>query len=185
MKWDRKAATEQTRRKVFCASLADWLDPDVPKAWRNQLMHTISMTPNLDWLLLTKRIELFVNTGITLPPNVWLGTSAENQEYWDKRVPVLLQIPATKHFVSAEPLLGPIDMGRHRPDWLIVGGESGPNARPMDARWVRHLRDQCADRNGYQHKRTAFFFKQWGGVNKKAAGHVLDGKVHHEFPNHK
>lgn len=191
LKWDREARQSGTRKKVFCASLADWLDP---KGYmRVSLLDRISITPDLDWLLLTKRPEMFhtlmqeaADQGSELaatwiggepPVNVWVGVSAENQEYWDKRIPKLLEIPATIHFVSAEPLLGPIDMGSTHPDWLIVGGESGPNARPIDPDWVRSLRDQCKDGD-----HTAFFFKQWGGTNKKVTGRELDGNTHSEFP---
>lgn len=127
-------------------------------------------------------------------PNVWLGTSVENQEYTDKRLPWLEQVPAVIRFVSAEPLLGPIDINEYWPnvDWVIVGGESGANARAMDPQWVRGLRDQCKARG------VAFYFKQWGefspnvlGINdtfpparigKKEAGRNLDGDEWNEFP---
>ncbi len=169
------ASANGLRPRVFCASLADWLDDEVPEEWRLDLLQLIEDTPNLDWLLLTKRIERLQGWGEMLPRNVWLGTSAEDQLRWDERVPILMSIPATVHFVSAEPLIGPIHMNEARPEWLIVGGESGPKSRPMEGEWVKHLHDQCDPR-------TAFFFKQWGGVNKKAAGRELDGRKHDEFP---
>ena len=167
------ASANGSRPRVFCASLADWLDEEVPDEWRDDLLNLIAETPNLDWLLLTKRIDRAV--GMELPENVWLGTSSEDQARWDERIPVLMSIPATIHFVSAEPLIGPIHMGETRPEWLIVGGESGPKARPMEKDWVRHLHDQCDDR-------TAFFFKQWGGVRKKETGRELDGRIHDSLP---
>jgi protein gp37 len=108
--------------------------------------------------------------------NVWLGTSAENQEMWDKRLPLLMGIPAAVHFVSAEPLLGEIEMGIWRPEWLIVGGESGPGARTMERKWVESLRDQCDER-------TAFLFKQWGGVRKEKTGRELDGRTWDGYPS--
>lgn len=107
--------------------------------------------------------------------NYWIGTSAEDQTRWDERMAALMKIPARVRFVSAEPLIGGVHMGELRPDWLIVGGESGPGARPMEREWVEHLRDQCDDR-------TAFHFKQWGGTNKAAAGRVLDGRTWEEVP---
>lgn len=153
------AKTGGRRLRVFCASLADWLDPEVPSSWRKDLIDVIEDTSNLDWLLLTKRPHLLYADFDELPPNVWLGTSAEDQARWDERVPQLLRAPAAVRFVSAEPLLGPIDMGTARPEWLIVGGESGPKARPMDPMWAYRLRKQCGDR-------TSFFMKQMGGVRK-------------------
>lgn len=186
--WNRQAQKDGIRRRVFCASLADWLDPEVPDEWREDLLCLIDRTPHLDWLLLTKRIHLFEqlvckNIGwgqpnMMWPDNIWLGTSAEDQQTWDKRVPVLMQIKAKVHFVSAEPLLGPIVMGETRPEWLIVGGESGHGARAMQIGWVRSLREQCERDNN-----TAFFFKQWGGVHKKEAGRTLDGDIWSELPS--
>lgn len=177
------------RPRVFCASLADVFDEEVPMEWRLDLFSLIDRTPNLDWLLLTKRPENIggmldeISIGNFLEgawslmhmPNLWLGTSAEDQQRWDERVPLMLSIPAAVHFVSAEPLLGLIDIGTQRPDWIIVGGESGPMARPMRLEWVRSLRDQSRDH-------SAFFFKQWGGTNKKKAGRILDGATYDEFP---
>jgi len=174
--WNLRAAVK--RERVFCASMADWLDPDTPPEWRTDLIDLISKTPNLDWLLLTKRIERFFDFEIELPKNVWLGVTAENQETWNQRLPVLLSIPATVHFVSAEPLLGQIKMGEFRPDWLIAGGESGPGARPMESAWIKNLRDECD-------ARTVFFFKQWGGKNKKLAGRELDGRTYSAIPKPK
>lgn len=222
--WNKVAEQSGRRDKVFCASLADWLDHKAPAHLRWRLLQTIMLTPNLDWLLLTKRPNHFCDAlgktalhyyekGIkdtensketrqfilnwkdgSTPKNVWAGISAENQEYWDKRIISLRNIPAKVHFVSAEPLLGPINMkenlpklsfpanqfrmtGHIIPDWLIVGGESGPNARPINPDWVRSLRDQCKESG-----RTAFFFKQWGGTNKYTTGRELDGKTYSEFP---
>lgn len=173
VQWNAKAAEAGVRPRVFCASLADWLDDEVPGQWRDDLIALVRETPQLDWLLLTKRIERAV--GIELPANVWLGVSAENQEMWDRRVPVLLSIPATVRFVSAEPLLGAIDMNGLYPEWLIVGGESGPRSRPMDESWVGDLQRQCRNR-------TAFFFKQWGGVRKSETGRELGGRTWSALP---
>ena len=201
--WNRQAEKKGVRLKVFCASLADVFEdnPQV-KQWRYDLFDLILDTPHLDWLVLTKRPEnirpalqamqvlkrdnvwdhLWLNGYF---PNVWVGTSVENQEMADKRIPALLEIPATVRFLSCEPLLGlldlskwlyscpacglpqrdipyaPCDYCRTRPtvrgvDWVIVGGESGQEARPLHEDWARRLRAQCRIVG------VPFFFKQWG-----------------------
>ena len=111
-------------------------------------------------------------------PNVWLGVSVEDQKRADERIPLLLETPAAVRFVSAEPLLGPVDFGEalDQIDWVIVGGESGPGARPMNPDWVRSIRDQC------QFVEVPFFFKQWGGRTPKANGNTLDGHQYQEYP---
>lgn len=112
-------------------------------------------------------------------PNVWVGVSAEDQKRADLRIPVLLDVPAARRFVSAEPLLGPLRLDPAWTgglDWVIVGGESGPNARPMDPDWVRGVRDDAV-RAG-----VAFFFKQWGGVRAKDNGNTLDDAVWEQMP---
>lgn len=191
--WNRKAEKLGVRFKVFCASLADVFDNhrSISPAWRQDLWELIEATPNLDWLLLTKRPQniakyipsWWLNEGC--PDNVWLGTTAENQEEADRRIPHLLGIPAKVHFLSCEPLLGPIDLISIHVDgirlnslvgwmeghgtvwnalkWIICGGESGPNARPMHPDWARSLRDQCA-RAG-----VPFLFKQWGEYRPAAS----------------
>lgn len=159
---------EPTRQRVFCASLADVFE-DRPELipWRAELFDLIANTPNLDWLLLTKRPEhirrLWPWTPTVERPNIWLGTSVENQEQANKRIPELLLAPGSVRFLSCEPLLGPVDLTAiRRPrfapaiDWVIAGGESGPHARPMHPDWARSLRDQCAEAG------VPFFFKQWG-----------------------
>lgn len=200
--WDKQAKAEGRRYRVFCASLADVFEakPDQQgdlNRWRTDLGVMIENTPHLDWLLLTKRPEnvnhlaQYMFDG-GLPSNVWIGTSVENQEQADKRIPELLKIPAAVRFLSCEPLLGKIllDDGCnswlscrsdspeypeddsnyeeccesyavggshfHGIDWVIVGGESGPHARPMHPDWARAIRDQC------QEAGVPFFFKQWG-----------------------
>lgn len=159
IKWNRIAERDGIRRKVFCCSLADVFDNQVSSAWREDLWRLIYGTPQLDWLLLTKRPQ---NIGKMLPnhagrpwpfPNVWLGTTVENQEEADRRIPHLLAVPSVVKFLSCEPLLGPIQFkdvpGFNRVNlslrnwWVIVGGESGPKARPSNSDWFRSLRDQC------------------------------------------
>jgi protein gp37 len=152
-----------TRGRVFCASLADVFDNAVPAPWRADLFDLIRNTTALDWLLLTKRPQ---NIAKMVPPdwgsgypNVWLGVSAENQHFFDQRWNVLRTVPAAVKFISAEPLLGPITLCNlsELPGWVICGGESGPDARPMDPQWSRDLRDESAARG------VAFFMKQMSG----------------------
>lgn len=190
--WNKQAGLEGKRKRVFCASMADVFEdnPDVVMD-RMQLWALIGSTPNLDWLLLTKRPEnvmKMIPAGWRsgLPPNVWMGTSTENQEYADKRIPILMQIPARVLFLSIEPQLGPVDLstyllwgngpGRLGISWAITGGESGPCHRPFDLDWARLTRDQCA-RWG-----VAWHFKQIGGLHHAAGGCLLDGLEHKEFP---
>jgi protein gp37 len=165
-------AMQYRRPRVFCASLADVFDPEVPDEWRFALFDTITETPNLDWLILTKRPEIahdFYHNKISLRddtiinkflPNVWLGVSVEDQKRANERIPILLEIPAKIRFLSCEPLLGPVNLCRGCPGcpndcgwtpnengygihWVIVGGESGPNARPCDINWIQSITDQC------------------------------------------
>ncbi|VVD28458.1 phage Gp37/Gp68 family protein [Paraburkholderia dioscoreae] len=252
------------RQRVFCASLADVFDNAVPDGWRSDLLDLIARTPDLDWLLLTKRIgnaehllRQLTSTGdredglshvesksehwghcvahdwlAGMPPNnVWLGATIVNQEEADRDIRKLLSIPARVRFLSMEPLLGPVNLTRllHGDEsdldalrgqvvytsqrfavppeplgkaisWVIVGGESGPAARPMHPQWVRSLRNQCAA------AQVPFLFKQNGEwvsvsevagvgahhqfedgstvrrIGKRAAGRKLDGRSHDEFP---
>ena len=245
LRWERKHEEffreHGRRQRVFCASLADVFDNEVDPAWRAELFALIWWTPHLDWLLLTKRIgnvpkmiDASDMDARGIPPNVWLGATICNQEEADRDIPKLLATPASRRFLSMEPLLGPVDLRRvcefssgalgrfvdslvghrwdesgyagggpplatdppdiPRLDWVIVGGESGPHARPMHPDWVRGLRDQCAAAG------VPFTFKQWGEyvewtgaespspsrrmpdmtpmvlVGKKAAGRLLDGR---------
>lgn len=192
LKWSQEAEVAGERRRVFCASLADWLDSRVESTWLSDLLNLISLTPGLDWLLLTKRPRSWAARldgakersrlaaswlGGLAPSNVWMGVSAESQDMWDERVRELLNnIPARVRFVSAEPLLGPVAMGGLKPDWVIAGGESGRRARPVAKAWVRALREECQERG------VAFFFKQWGGPDKRSSGRLLDGRTHDDFP---
>lgn len=222
-KWQKRAAEFMAqhgrRQRVFCASLADWLDNTVSVQWRLDMLRVIFQTPDLDWLMLSKRIgnlkpmlegvirlieaqlgwnedesgqpdeELrnWLADWVLLgkaPGNVWIGATVVNQEEADRDIPKLLDVPARVRFLSMEPLLGPVDLTRVSPhlfaakanaltgvwkwddgpkkkeatplDWVIVGGESGPGARPMHPDWARSLRDQCASAG------VPFLFKQWG-----------------------
>lgn len=161
--WNKKAQEAGERHRVFCASLADVFDAEVPQKWRNDLWSLIVATPSLDWLLLTKRPQNARWDGMMprrwlesgTPANVWVGTSVEDQQTAEKRIPLLLDAPAPVRFLSLEPLLGPVDLTRLADDvgardgleagihWVIVGGESGPGARPCEVEWIRSIVDQC------------------------------------------
>lgn len=250
LRWNRDAEKTGVRPRVFCASLADVFDNEVPGEWRADLWAVIRETKNLDWLIVTKRIS---NAAKMLPedwgdgwPNVWILSTVASQEEADRDIPKLLKIPAIVRGLSIEPMLSPIDLllpsgAWNKPsfpvdfqawtenererwfdmqaratyiarcnclDWIIVGGESGHNARPMNPVWVRSIRDQC------QAAGVPFFFKQWGEwlhsdlcttdqigrhvcqavpgepksdsgmikVGKKAAGRILDGRTWDELP---
>jgi protein gp37 len=156
--WAKAARASGIRLRVFCASLADVFDNQVPDLWRGDLFDLIAATPELDWLLLTKRPE---NLARMFPTgwwgNVWLGTTAEDQKHFDRRYPLIREARVPVHFISYEPALGPLSYLWGKPEWLICGGESGPGARTMDPAWAREIRDQCAASG------VAFFMKQMTG----------------------
>ena len=188
LKWNRDheifLAENKRSRRVFCASLVDVFDNEVPYAWRVDLFYTIKITDNLNWLILTKRISVAQRV---LPffdwvdgwDNVWLGISACNQSEFNRDVPKLLATPAKIRWISIEPMLGPIEispyLGKHI-DWIVVGGESGHNARSMEKAWVESLINQCRAYNIH------FFFKQWGGKGRDKGGCLFDGNEIKEFP---
>jgi protein gp37 len=165
--WNEEAGNAGHRERVFCASMADVFErrSDL-NAQRTRLWDLIERTPNLDWLLLTKRpqnIERTIPWQSDWPSNIWLGTSVENQTQAEKRLPYLLKSPAVVRFLSCEPLLGQLNLstwfnknGLYPIDWVIAGGESGPNSRPMHPDWAVTLLHQCQEFN------VPFHFKQWG-----------------------
>ena len=167
--WNSTATELGVRKKVFCASMADVFErrPDlVPH--RQRLIKLIERTPKLDWQVLTKRpqnIKKLLPPDFDYPPNLWLGTSVENQDVADKRIRYLLEHDrAVVRFLSCEPLLGPVDIRKYlqpgpngsKIDWVIVGGEAGHHSRPMNPLWAKSLIEQC------QEAGTAVFYKQWG-----------------------
>ena len=241
VKWNKQAAAffaeHGRRQRVFCASMADVFDNAVDPQWRLALFELIACTPNLDWMILTKRIGnvLSMCSGDSvmfemISARVWLGATICNQEEADRDIPKLLAVPAAKRFLSIEPMLGAIDLTHlnkdnetneinclqpykweaeienwrattetweddfedyfdksvsdvagdmhSKLDWVIVGGESGPGARPMHPEWARSLRDQCAAAD------VPFLFKQWG---EWASGYTTttdDGVVFRQFTSH-
>lgn len=159
--WARAASRSGNRPKVFCASLADWLDNQVPIEWRAELGGLILATPEMDWLLLSKRIQNYSRLAPweIAPQNVWLGITCGDQEEFDRDWPKLAALPTVIRFVSYEPALGPLSLPDTGPlpDWIICGGESGPGARLMNPAWAESLLADCR-RLG-----VAFFMKQMTG----------------------
>jgi protein gp37 len=196
-------------RMIFICSMGDFFHKNVPFDWIDKVFEVIKHSPQHTFQILTKRPERMfeyfnfkdVYTGL---PNVWLGVTAENQDQANKRIPTLLEIPAAKHFISIEPMLGEIDLTRYeisrghyrdwltgarfgstiiemtgKLDWVIVGGERGHNARPIHPDWARSIRDQCKEAN------VPFFFKQWGEwvhIHELTCnGTGVKGKLWHNF----
>ena len=166
-------------RKIFVNSMSDLFHEKVPDEIIQQIFHTMLLNHRHCFQILTKRPERALNMAhkVVWSNNIWMGTSIENEEYIH-RADILREIPANIRFLSLEPLLGPLPSldltGIH---WVIVGGESGPNARPTEADWMRQIRDNALAHN------VPFFFKQWGGKNQKAKHHkILDGMTWEQFP---
>ncbi|MDQ7818722.1 MAG: phage Gp37/Gp68 family protein [Melioribacteraceae bacterium] len=196
--------------KIFVNSMSDLFHPQVPFSFVNDIMSVIEQCPQHKFIILTKRPENALRytqeSNYTFEANnIWLGVSIEDQQTADERIPLLLQIPANIRFISAEPLIGDINLEvwihkcltngcGDKIDWVIVGGESGKSARPLHPDWVRSIRDNCKALG------IKFFFKQWGNnvfvppgfgevpclvprrISKKKAGRLLDGVEHNEFP---
>ena len=165
-------------RLVFVNSMSDLFHEGVPLSFIQRVFQVMMDCPHHTFQVLTKRPQIAAEHASQLnwPKNVWLGASIENAKAM-VRIRHLCSIPAAIRFLSVEPLLEPIPRlpltGIH---WVIVGGESGPGCRPMEPQWVRAIRDRCIARG------VPFFFKQWGGVNKKKAGRELDGRFWNELP---
>lgn len=211
----------QRPRMVFVNSMSDLFHEDVPDGFLDEIFDVMARAPQHTFQVLTKRahrMHSYLNYPYALPhilPNVWLGVTVENQQAADERIPLLLQTPAAVRWVSVEPMIGPVDLGKScwkswtpnrstHIDWVVCGGESGHNARPIHPDWVCGLRDQCREAG------VPFLFKQWGewvpmmghsnGVpvrgpkfihsdgtimgraGKKAAGRLLDGVQHDNYP---
>lgn len=165
-------------RLIFVNSMSDLFHEDVPEWFVQSTFEVMRQASWHEFQVLTKRTERMKDMleSIDLPSNVWIGVSVENQDY-DFRIDHLRQVKAAVRFLSLEPLLGPLpNLCLTDIDWVIVGGESGANARSMNEEWVLEIKYQCYDR------RVPFFFKQWGGVNKKKAGRLLQGRTWDSLP---
>lgn len=171
LKWKRP-------RVVFVNSMSDLFHGDIPEDYIAEVFDVMRRAHWHTFQVLTKRHDRLAEIAdrLTWPPNVWMGVSIENRRFVH-RADALRKVPAAVRFISAEPLLGPLEQLDLRDiHWLIAGGESGPKHRPVKAEWVRQLRDQC------EAEQVAFFFKQWGGHRPKAGGRLLDGRQHDEMP---
>lgn len=163
---------------VFVCSMSDLFHEDVSFDEITKIFDTMKKANWHIFQVLTKRPErlLEFSKNYEIPENVWVGTSVENKDFI-YRVEILEQVQAKIHFLSCEPLLGSLDeMELTNIQWVVVGGESGSNARPVEKKWIIELRDKC------EKEKIPFFFKQWGGWNKKKNGHELDGKIYKQMP---
>jgi len=176
----------KSARRIFVNSMSDLFHDRVPDTFIGRVFETMRKASWHQFQVLTKRPE---RMGAYLASHsrdltaddkhIWLGASVENQRYVH-RAELVARLPSAVRFLSCEPLLGPIDLagllGRSAVNWVIVGGESGPGARPMNPEWVAAIRDACQEAD------VPFFFKQWGGVNKKATGRVFQRRTWDEMP---
>jgi protein gp37 len=170
-----------TARTIFVNSMSDLFHENVPTSYIEKVFATIQRNPHHTFQVLTKRSGRLaaLASRLTWPHNLWMGVSVEDSRVIG-RIRDLLRVPAAVRFLSCEPLIGPLDnlplYGIH---WVIVGGESGPGARPMEKSWVTAIQEQCVTHH------VAFFFKQWGGVKKKRNGRILNGRTYDELPQPK
>jgi protein gp37 len=168
----------KTPRVIFVNSMSDLFHEEVPLEFIERVFDVMRRADRHIFQVLTKRHDRLsaLAEDLDWPPNVWMGVSIENRRFVH-RADHLRLVPAAIRFVSAEPLLGPLDdLALHDIDWLIAGGESGPKHRPMRVEWVRDLRDRCATEG------VPFFFKQWGGARSKSGGRTLDGELWSQMP---
>jgi protein gp37 len=164
---------------VFVNSMSDSFHKEFPLTFIQQMFSVMNETPRHTYQVLTKRAERLeeFSTFLNWTDNIWMGVSVENEKTID-RIDHLRKTKAKVKFLSCEPLIGPLpNINLEGIDWVIVGGESGPNSRPMEKEWVDDIQQQC-EKAG-----VAFFFKQWGGVNKKKTGRLLNGRTYDEMPS--
>jgi len=164
---------------VFVNSMSDSFHKEFPLTFIQQMFSVMNETPRHTYQVLTKRAERLeeLSTFLNWTDNIWMGVSVENEKTID-RIDHLRKTGAKVKFLSCEPLIGPLpNINLEEIDWVIVGGESGPNSRPMEKEWVDDIQQQC-EKAG-----VAFFFKQWGGVNKKKTGRLLNGRTYDEMPS--
>lgn len=165
-------------KMVFVNSMSDLFHPDVPLSFIQQVFNVMNDNPQHTFQVLTKRADLLLryNEKLNWTPNIWMGVSVEDERVLE-RVDFLIQTDAYIKFLSCEPLIGPLpNLNLIGIDWVIVGGESGRKPRPMRKDWILSIQKKCQDAS------VAFFFKQWGGTNKKKAGRVLNGRIYSEMP---
>jgi protein gp37 len=165
-------------RVVFVNSMSDLFHARVPLTFIQRVFEVMADTPHHTYQVLTKRARRLTRIAdkVEWPSNVWMGVSVESAAQYD-RIRDLAKVPAAVRFLSCEPLLAPLpELPIDCIDWVIAGGESGFNARPLDHEWVRDIRDQCVA------ARIPFFFKQWGGIRSKSGGRELDGRTWDEMP---
>lgn len=163
---------------IFVNSMSDLFHNEVRSNFIEEVFFTMNETPWHTYQVLTKRAGRMkvLSKRLKWTPNIWMGVTVETADFY-KRIDDLRQVPAAVRFLSLEPLLGPLpNLNLDGINWVIVGGESGPGARPMNPEWVTDIRDQCLAAN------VPFFFKQWGGVQKKKAGRELDNRTWDEMP---
>lgn len=168
----------KTPKRIFVNSMSDLFHKDVPTDYIKRVFEVMGLAHWHQYQILTKRSErvLELSKKLEWAPQIWMGVSVENERY-DYRIEDLRKTGAHVKFLSLEPLLGPLrNLNLRGIDWAIVGGESGPGARAIDQAWVTEIRDQCLAAD------VPFFFKQWGGVQKKKAGRTLEGRTWDEMP---
>ena len=164
-------------RFIFVNSMSDLFHEEIPEEFIRRVFQTMTACPQHTFQVLTKRSGRLREMASRLPwpKNVWMGVSVEDQRVVT-RIDDLRQVPAAVRFLSCEPVIGPLDLNLDGISWVIVGGESGPGARPVEESWILGIRDQCREAG------VAFFFKQWGGVQKGRAGRELHGRTYDELP---
>lgn len=163
---------------VFVNSMSDLFHPEIPIEFIKKVFAVMNDTPQHTYQVLTKRADRLreVHEDLYWTPNIWMGVSVEDRRV-THRIDDLRHTNAKTKFLSCEPLIGPLhEMNLHNIDWVIAGGESGRKARPMQEAWVWDIKQQCDEQN------VAFFFKQWGGINKKKTGRLLGGRTYDAMP---
>jgi protein gp37 len=166
-------------KNIFVNSMSDLFHQDIPLNFINKVFSTIKQAKQHTFQVLTKRAERLEElcNKLDWPDNLWIGVTVESCKY-KYRIDHLRRVPATVRFLSIEPMIGPIGkVDLSAIDWVIVGGESGPGARTIEKKWVDQIKSQCVN------KGVPFFFKQWGGTNKKKTGRLLDGKIWNQYPS--
>ena len=165
-------------RMVFVCSMSDLFHEEVPSSFIRQVFSEMQRNPHHRFQVLTKRADRLADLGPSLAwgKNVWAGVTVEHSDYL-ARIDLLRSVPAPVRFLSLEPLLSPLkDLDLDGIDWVIAGGESGPGSKPVPKEWIVEIRDHCS------RSKVPFFFKQWGGANKKANGRLLEGRTWDEQP---